>query len=217
MLADVSRSNAAKSSYSFEQGTFIFTSLSAVAEEGEETAFEEVAAAAAAEEVVAAVDGGQPFEEVEATEAPMETAENGLDSEPAQWQARLQSAVSAAVETRAGDPLALIAHLLRHAPPSSEGSAAEYAARHGLPAALEAAVRRAGLEGAVPLPAATDRLADAIASEQLRRTRGAPQRPGSPGGAADEAAHRARPSRQRQRRRLPEALEELEPQTQAQP
>ena len=69
-------------------------------------------------------------------------------------------------------PSPLHARLLRHAPPSSEGSTAEYAARHGLPAALEAAVRRAGLEGAVPLPAATERLADAIASEQLRRTRG---------------------------------------------
>ena len=53
MLTDVSRPNAAKSSYSFDQGTFIFASLSAVAVE--EPAFEEVAAAAAAEEVAAAV------------------------------------------------------------------------------------------------------------------------------------------------------------------
>ena len=124
--------------------------------------------------------------------------------------------MSAAVETRAGEPLALIAHLLRRAPPSSEATAAEYATRHGLPAALEAAVRGAGLEGPFALPAAaaraqaaTDRLADAIASERLRRTRGAAQRPSSPGGAADGAARRAQPSRQRQRRRLPEALEEL--------
>ena len=150
------------------------------------------------------------------TEAPNDATENGSGSEPLQWQVRLQSAVSAAVETRAGAPLALIAHLLRHAPPSSEDSAAEYATRHGLPAALEAAVRGAGLDGPFALPAAaaraqaaTDRLADAIASEQLRRTQGAAQRPGSPGGAAEGAARRPQPSRQRQRRRLPEALEEL--------
>ena len=81
-------------------------------------------------------------------------------------------------------------------------------------------MRGAGLEGPFALPAAaaraqaaTDRLADAIgiASEQLRRTRGAAaQRPSSsPGGAADGAGRRPPPSRQRQRRRLPEALEEL--------
>ena len=82
--------------------------------------------------------------EAEAEEAPSEAAEDGSGPEPLPWQVRLQSAVSAAVETRAGEPLALIAHLLRHAPPSSEdssSSAAEYAARHGLPSALEAAVR----------------------------------------------------------------------------
>ena len=87
MLTDVSRPNAAKSSYSFDQGTFIFASLSAVAVE--EPAFEEVAAAAAEEvlaavdggqpfeEVVAAVDGGQPFEEVEETEE-VETEDAGV-------------------------------------------------------------------------------------------------------------------------------------------
>ena len=163
-------------------------------------------------------EGGQLEARPAETEAPNDATESGSGSEPLQWQVRLQSAVSAAVETRAGEPLALIAHLLRHAPPSSEDSAAEYATRHGLPAALEAAVRGAGLEGPFALPAAaaraqaaTDRLADAIASEQLRRTQGAAQRPGSPGGAAEGAARRPQPSRQRQRRRLPEALEELQP------
>ena len=70
------------------------------------------------------------LQEAEQFEAEAGAEESGRGSKPLQWQMRLQSAMSAAIETRAGEPLALISHLLRHAPPSSEHSAAEYVAQH---------------------------------------------------------------------------------------
>ena len=146
------------------------------------------------------------------------------------WAYSLRRAVSSAVELRTDEPLALIAHLLRHSdggPTDMSEPTDAYVKRHDLATAVQSAVDAAGLGADEPQQAQdsradVERLARACAAEQVAASRrrleraqreesgretGPFQQQERPKSALPPSS--PPPSRQRQRKRLPPPRGEL--------